>query len=238
VSETPEQPQPQPQADQAGAAADVPSAPDVADVPSAPVVPATPAAPPAPAGPQAGWYPDPSGSPVLRWWDGAAWTDHTHAVPQAAPAPAMAGAPAYAAPAYGSPAPVATVPAYGSPVPFPTAEQQAAADASERTAKKRAGAIVLVALLLIIALAAGTALVGSLTGPRLNTANVEKQIADDVANAAGASTVVRCPDRVDLVAGSTFECEIDISDGRTATAVVTLTDDKGGVTYKLQAANA
>ncbi|MCL2585518.1 MAG: DUF2510 domain-containing protein, partial [Streptosporangiales bacterium] len=30
--------------------------------------------------PPSGWYPDPYGAPaLLRWWDGAAWTDHTHA---------------------------------------------------------------------------------------------------------------------------------------------------------------
>ncbi|TXK19662.1 DUF2510 domain-containing protein [Homoserinibacter sp. GY 40078] len=27
---------------------------------------------------QAGWYPDPLGMPQLRWWDGRAWTQHTH----------------------------------------------------------------------------------------------------------------------------------------------------------------
>ncbi|WP_169947858.1 DUF2510 domain-containing protein [Microbispora sp. H11081] len=35
----------------------------------------------------AGWYPDPYGSPLLRWWDGTQWTDATHAPEQAAGAP-------------------------------------------------------------------------------------------------------------------------------------------------------
>lgn len=31
----------------------------------------------------AGWYPDPSDHAQLRWWDGSAWTSHTHAAPPA-----------------------------------------------------------------------------------------------------------------------------------------------------------
>ena len=27
--------------------------------------------------PPVGWYPENPESPLLRWWDGSAWTDHT-----------------------------------------------------------------------------------------------------------------------------------------------------------------
>ncbi|WP_449066602.1 DUF2510 domain-containing protein [Planomonospora algeriensis] len=37
----------------------------------------------------AGWYPDPYGSPQLRWWDGSQWTDATH--PLDAPPAGQAG---------------------------------------------------------------------------------------------------------------------------------------------------
>ncbi|MBG0815611.1 DUF2510 domain-containing protein [Planomonospora sp. ID82291] len=37
----------------------------------------------------AGWYPDPYGSPQLRWWDGGQWTDATH--PLDAPPAGQAG---------------------------------------------------------------------------------------------------------------------------------------------------
>jgi hypothetical protein len=44
--------------------------------------------------PSPDWYPDPSGSGQLRFWDGAAWTAHVKPVSPAAPilpAPALAG---------------------------------------------------------------------------------------------------------------------------------------------------
>ena len=31
--------------------------------------------------PQPGWYPDPAGQQVLRWWDGTAWAPHTQPMP-------------------------------------------------------------------------------------------------------------------------------------------------------------
>ncbi|MFN8168955.1 MAG: DUF805 domain-containing protein [Candidatus Nanopelagicales bacterium] len=33
----------------------------------------------------AGWYPDPAGPTTVRYWDGAAWTEHTAPRPYAAP---------------------------------------------------------------------------------------------------------------------------------------------------------
>lgn len=49
--------------------------------------------------PAAGWYPDPAGEPLQRWWDGSGWTAQTYnpaGVPaQAAPARVDKGTPIY-----------------------------------------------------------------------------------------------------------------------------------------------
>lgn len=57
--------------------------------------------------PAQGWYPDPNDASRLRWWDGTAWTDHTHGgegagVEQAQPAAQAQTAAAQAAPAAAS----------------------------------------------------------------------------------------------------------------------------------------
>jgi hypothetical protein len=45
--------------------------------------------------PPSGWYPDPYQTPgLLRWWDGAQWTHHTHPDPGAAGSEPASGAPA------------------------------------------------------------------------------------------------------------------------------------------------
>lgn len=36
---------------------------------------------PAPISPPPGWYADPSGQPVQRWWDGTRWTEHVLQAP-------------------------------------------------------------------------------------------------------------------------------------------------------------
>lgn len=58
-----------------------------------------------------GWHPDPSNpGGALRWWDGSAWTTHTH---QGAPSAPQAVAPAAAWPAGGAIAPTYGGATYG-----------------------------------------------------------------------------------------------------------------------------
>lgn len=45
----------------------------------------------------AGWYPDYTGQPQLRWWDGSRWTEHVHASAPQAYAPAQQQAQPYSA---------------------------------------------------------------------------------------------------------------------------------------------
>jgi hypothetical protein len=66
-----------------------------------------------PASPMPGWYPDPAGSPELRWWDGARWLNRTQPASWAGPAPAPSPADGPA----GGPAVAAAVAGFGQPEP-------------------------------------------------------------------------------------------------------------------------
>lgn len=155
--------------------------------------------------PEAGWYPDPSGAPALRWWDGERWTDSTH------PLPDPTGTPAGSPPI--PPAPVAPVAAAASP------------------ARHRGRAIALVAGLLAALLVALVTLTYGLASPRITTKLVEEQIAQSIADQVGAATVVTCPDTVDAGAGISFTCDVSVAGGKTATVKVTQKDDQGSVTW-------
>jgi len=74
-----------------------------------------------PTGPPPGWYLDPNGLQVMRWWDGGQWGTHTQPLPASReePRPAQPGASAYSA----DPGPV-PAPAFrtrSSPAPGPWA---------------------------------------------------------------------------------------------------------------------
>jgi len=77
--------------------------------------------------PEPGWHPDPYGHPLLRWWDGSVWTEHTHEVegrsaltpdPMPTPGPATAPIPAQAPPPAPYPAPTTTPGTAPAPVMY------------------------------------------------------------------------------------------------------------------------
>ena len=63
-----------------------------------------------------GWYPDPSGAPLMRWFDGRQWTPQTAAMGSVPPGgmPMAGHAPGYGAPTgYGAPAGYGPAPGHG-----------------------------------------------------------------------------------------------------------------------------
>jgi hypothetical protein len=88
-----------------------------------------------------------------------------------------------------------------------------------------------VAGLLVVILAAVTALSYGLSRPRITTKLVEEQIAQSIADQVGAATVVTCPDTVDAGSGLSFTCDVSVEGGKTVTVKVTQKDDRGTVTW-------
>ncbi|HET7901687.1 MAG TPA: DUF4333 domain-containing protein [Candidatus Nanopelagicales bacterium] len=173
--------------------------------------------------PQAGWYPDPSGAPALRWWNGVTWSDQTHPLSPDAARPSPAAAPPTA--------PLPTTQVWAPVVP-PAEESVGSA-----TAARRRWWIPVVALVALLALAgvAASALLGGIGGrDRLDTRALEQRIAAELSRQAGTQVTVSCPSRVDLRAGSSFTCTASDGQGGQAAVVVQQTDDSGDVTWTLQ----
>lgn len=174
--------------------------------------------------PQPGWYPDPSGAPALRWWNGVTWSDSTHPLsPDAEAAPVPAAPPT---------APLPTTHVW-SPVVPATAGEATAPDPAPR----RRWWIPVVALVAVLGLAglAISALVGALGGPdRLDTGAVEERIASDLTRQAGTPITVTCPVRVTLRAGNSFTCTASDDEGNQVVILVRQLNDRGDVVWTAQ----
>lgn len=169
--------------------------------------------------PEPGWYPDPSGAPTLRWWNGVTWSDATHPLMPAEPQP-LAVPPT-------APAPASQV---WSPVVPPPSDALPASEA-EPTARRRRWWIPLVAIVALLALGI-TAVSALLAGsPRLDTGAIQTRIAAELSAEAQERVTVDCPSRVEIRAGSTFTCTASYPDGGDVEIVVLQTSARGDVRW-------
>ena len=169
--------------------------------------------------PAAGWYPDPSGAPGLRWWNGLTWSDAVHPPqPEARLAASVPPTAPSATSAWSSLAP----PGDAAPAAQPTSPS-----------RSRSRALALVAGICILALGAVAlaAFVGATGRAELDTAALEQRIAASLSQKAGEAVAVSCPGSVRLESGGTFTCTATRGDGREMVVLVQQTDDQGDVTW-------
>ncbi len=209
-----------------------------------------------------GWYPDPSGSAPLRWWDGSGWARATH-VPTAAPTAGWRTAPPVGVeqlsavpPGPQAAAPVAlssghdgfpeflapeaspwSGPEPGStdPTPYPDLFDGPAQSEEQRRRSRRGLWLALggVGVIIAIAVAAIAILLAAARTSTLDTAAIETDIAGRLSEEAGGAVTVICPDSVTLSAGSTFNCDATGDDGSHVTVVVRQSDGQGNVTWRI-----
>jgi hypothetical protein len=128
--------------------------------------------------PPANWYADPSDPAMVRYWDGAAWTDHTQAGPQQAFQPTqqpLAPAPTSQGEGYDSIGGRVITPAYGHVMTPGVAPEPFAPSTPYREAPRRsAGKLVLTILLAVVAFVGAGAVVRygltEIFGPRTEAA--------------------------------------------------------------------
>ena len=184
-----------------------------------------------PTTPAAGWYPDPAGGEGLRWWTGVTWTDDVRPSPWASATPTAA---APADPVVTSAPPSAT-PSWVLEPDGTHGFVAGAGDATDLEPRSRAGRggwIVVGAIVVVIALVAGTvAALGSLSSrSKLDMPAVEEDIAHRVAQRTGQVATVDCPDSVDIESGATFTCSVTTEDGTALDVQVHQDDDQGNLT--------
>ena len=68
---------------------------------------------------------------------------------------------------------------------------------------------------------------------QLDTATIERQVAESLSTSSGRTTTVICPDEVALAESAVFACTASEAGGTSSTIEVTQEDGDGSVTWRL-----
>ncbi|MCH9814843.1 MAG: DUF4333 domain-containing protein [Actinomycetia bacterium] len=71
------------------------------------------------------------------------------------------------------------------------------------------------------------------TGSQLDTTKVEEEITSGLAEQSNIDAVVTCPTNVAIEANTSFNCTATDNNGDSADVKVTMTDDKGNITWEV-----
>lgn len=68
----------------------------------------------------------------------------------------------------------------------------------------------------------------------VDIAGVEQQIRDGVKDQSGTNVTVDCPDSIDWDTGGEFHCIVEDNQGNRATATVSMENDDGEITWRIE----